>query len=90
MMALASAGAAESYPSRPIRLIVLHPPGGGTDIVGRILGDKLHGSLGQPIVIDNRAALAEYPAPNWPPRRARTAIRWRWRRPHQSKHRRQA
>jgi hypothetical protein len=46
---------------------VLHPPGGGTNIVGRILGDKLHRSLGQPIVIDNRAALAEYPAPNWPP-----------------------
>jgi tripartite-type tricarboxylate transporter receptor subunit TctC len=49
-----SAGAAESYPIRPIRLVVPYPPGGGTDIVGRILGDKLHASLGQPIVIDNR------------------------------------
>jgi tripartite-type tricarboxylate transporter receptor subunit TctC len=54
IMLPASAGAAEPYPSRPIRLIVPYPPGGGTDIVGRILGDKLHRSLGQPIVIDNR------------------------------------
>jgi tripartite-type tricarboxylate transporter receptor subunit TctC len=46
--------AAEPYPSRPIRLVVPYPPGGGTDIVGRILGDKLHASLGQPIVIENR------------------------------------
>jgi tripartite-type tricarboxylate transporter receptor subunit TctC len=54
MMLPATAGAAESYPNRPIRLIVPYPPGGGTDIVGRILGDKLHTGLGQPIVIDNR------------------------------------
>jgi tripartite-type tricarboxylate transporter receptor subunit TctC len=54
MMLPGSAGAADSYPTRPIRLIVPYPPGGGTDIVGRILGDKLHASLGQPIVIDNR------------------------------------
>jgi tripartite-type tricarboxylate transporter receptor subunit TctC len=47
-------GATEQYPSRPIRLVVPYPPGGGTDIVGRILVDKLHASLGQPIVIDNR------------------------------------
>jgi hypothetical protein len=48
------ATAAESFPTRPIRLVVPYPAGGGTDIVGRILGQKLHESLGQPIVIDNR------------------------------------
>ena len=48
------ANAAEPFPTRPIRLIVPYPAGGGTDIVGRVLGQKLHQSLGQPIVIDNR------------------------------------
>jgi tripartite-type tricarboxylate transporter receptor subunit TctC len=47
-------GAAESYPSRPIRIIVPFPPGGGNDIVGRILAMKLGEGLGQPVVIDNR------------------------------------
>ena len=46
--------ASQPFPSRPIRLIVPYPPGGGTDIVARILGEKLQASLGQPFVIDNR------------------------------------
>jgi tripartite-type tricarboxylate transporter receptor subunit TctC len=50
----ASAQAAETFPARPIRLVVPYPAGGGTDIVGRVLGQKLHESLGQPVVIDNR------------------------------------
>src|SRR5262245_534504 len=50
----AAARAAEPYPVRPIRLVVPYPAGGGTDIVGRVLGQKLHESLGQPMVIDNR------------------------------------
>jgi tripartite-type tricarboxylate transporter receptor subunit TctC len=49
-----AAHATDDYPLRPIRLIVPYPPGGGTDIVGRVLGEKLGASLGQPIVIDNR------------------------------------
>ena len=49
-----SATAAESYPSRPIRVIVPFPPGGGNDIVGRIVALKLGEGLGQPVVIDNR------------------------------------
>jgi tripartite-type tricarboxylate transporter receptor subunit TctC len=54
MILPAAAVAAEPFPSRPIRLIVPYPAGGGTDIVGRVLGQKLHESLGQPVVIDNR------------------------------------
>jgi tripartite-type tricarboxylate transporter receptor subunit TctC len=50
----ARVAAAEPFPSRPIRLIIPYPPGGGTDIVGRLLGQKLHERLGQPVVIDNR------------------------------------
>jgi tripartite-type tricarboxylate transporter receptor subunit TctC len=54
MILPATAAAAESFPTRPIRLVVPYPAGGGTDIVGRMLGQKLHESLAQPIVIDNR------------------------------------
>ena len=53
-MSPVTAGAVDTYPNRPIRLIVPYPPGGGTDIVGRLLGEKLNASLGQPIVVDNR------------------------------------
>ncbi|WP_447741680.1 Bug family tripartite tricarboxylate transporter substrate binding protein [Variovorax boronicumulans] len=52
---LASAGAlADTYPSRPITLLVGFPAGGGADAVARIVGDKLGKLLGQPIVIDNK------------------------------------
>ena len=54
LMSPVTASAVDTYPKRPIRLIVPYPPGGGTDIVGRLLGEKLNASLGQPIVVDNR------------------------------------
>src|SRR6267143_597860 len=50
----ASTGSAQTYPSRPVRLIVPFPPGGSTDILSRALGQKLAEGLGQPVVIDNR------------------------------------
>ncbi len=54
--ALAVFGAqAQSYPSRPIRLIVPFPPGGSTDTYARILGPRLAEAVGQQVVIDNRA-----------------------------------
>ncbi len=46
--------AAESYPQRPIRLIIPFAPGGAADIIGRLLGAKLAEALGQQIVIDTR------------------------------------
>ena len=49
-----AAGAADTYPSKPIRLIIAFPPGGSTDIVGRMIAQKLSERLGKPVVAENR------------------------------------
>lgn len=45
---------AQSYPTRPVKMIVGFPPGGGTDVVARIIAPGLSENLGQPVVIENR------------------------------------
>src|SRR5438128_11899748 len=45
---------AQDYPGKPVRMVVGFPPGGGTDVVARILAPKLSELLGQPLVIENR------------------------------------
>jgi tripartite-type tricarboxylate transporter receptor subunit TctC len=52
---VSSAALAQSYPAKPIRVIVPFPPGGGTDIVARTVTPKMAEILGQPFVIENRA-----------------------------------
>ncbi len=45
---------AQSYPTRPIRFIMPFPPGGGNDVMARIIGQKLSDALGQQVIVDNR------------------------------------
>lgn len=53
--AFAASAQAQSYPNKLIKLIIPFPPGGTTDLVGRIVADKLSKELGQPVVVENRS-----------------------------------
>lgn len=53
-MALASSVQAQTYPSRPIRVVVPQPPGGGFDLVARVLAEPLARVMGNPVVVENR------------------------------------
>ena len=45
---------AQSYPNKPIKVVVMFPPGGGSDSQTRLIGDKIRGLIGQPFIVDNR------------------------------------
>jgi tripartite-type tricarboxylate transporter receptor subunit TctC len=53
-LAPALAAAQGGYPSKPIQLVLPFPPGGATDVVGRVVGQKLGERLGQTVIVDNR------------------------------------
>jgi len=54
-LAFPIAGLGQEYPTKPLRFIAPNPPGGPTDILARLIGQKLSESVGQPVVIENRA-----------------------------------
>ena len=54
LLPIDAAFAQATYPSRPVRIVVPFAPGGGVDVVARIIGPKLSEGLGQPVVIDNK------------------------------------
>src|SRR5436305_344462 len=58
LLAAAASASAQSYPTRPITMIVPFPAGGATDTLGRLLGERMRAALGQPIVIENVAGAA--------------------------------
>jgi tripartite-type tricarboxylate transporter receptor subunit TctC len=55
IVAWPGAAHAQSWPSRPVRLIIPYPAGGSTDILGRILAERITTSIGQQMVVENRA-----------------------------------
>jgi tripartite-type tricarboxylate transporter receptor subunit TctC len=57
-LAVASLVHAQTWPERPVRLIIPFGPGGGSDIVGRIIAQSLQEKLGQPVVVENRPGAA--------------------------------
>jgi tripartite-type tricarboxylate transporter receptor subunit TctC len=54
LFVVSALAAAQDWPARPVRLILPFPPGGGTDILGRLIAERLSASLGQPVVTENR------------------------------------
>ncbi len=59
-----NAALAQSWPSRPLRLVIPFSPGGGADIAGRVIGQELSEVLKQPVIIENRAGAGGTIAPN--------------------------
>ena len=53
-VALAGAGRAQDYPQQPVHFIVSFGPGGGADIIGRILADAMQRKLGTPVIVENK------------------------------------
>ncbi len=54
LLALASAAVAQGFPSKPIKIVVPFSPGGGTDVMARVMAERFQESMGQPTLVENR------------------------------------
>src|SRR3954471_12201415 len=54
LLLAAASAPAQTYPTRPVRIVIGFPPGGTTDVIGRLVAQSLAESLGKPFVVDNR------------------------------------
>ncbi len=54
-LAFAGLAAAQTFPAKPLRMIVPFPPGGVTDVMSRTVAARLSAEIGQPVVVENRA-----------------------------------
>ncbi|MBA3505053.1 MAG: tripartite tricarboxylate transporter substrate binding protein, partial [Betaproteobacteria bacterium] len=51
---LSATALAQSWPTKPVRIVVAYPPGGGIDVMARQLAEKLTATWGQPVVVENK------------------------------------
>ena len=58
LAALSCVATAQNFPTKPVRIVVPFPPGGGVDIVARVVGPRLAAQYGQQVIVENRAGAA--------------------------------
>ena len=63
LIVVSQIASAQTYPARPITLVVPFAPGGANDVIGRVLAPRMRASLGQPIIIETVAERAAASAP---------------------------
>ena len=76
LASLAAWASAQTWPTKPVRIVLQFPPGGSTDLVARILAQAMSGTLGQPVIIDKRPGVAAHRTSSATPAR-QTPNSWR-------------
>jgi tripartite-type tricarboxylate transporter receptor subunit TctC len=75
LLAPGAGRAQAAWPSQPLKIVVPYPPGALTDVLGRLIGERLNSAFGQPVMVDNKAGAATSLAPPMSPSSRPTATR---------------